>query len=343
MSNSIQQLCEQFSELIIGLRHADGNFDSVDSAGSHTSGSLIFASEEAQLPSADAVAPAVIVTTKSLAEKVVAKQQCVIVVQDVRLAQAIIKQHYADYDPSDSEWPSIHPSAVVHPSAQLGEGVRIGPNSVIGKDVKIGDASQIRANCVIEHGAQIGQSCIINNLVNVGYECTLGNNVILRPGVIIGNEGFGFAHDEARRYHRIPHTGTVEIHDDVQIGANCNVDRGTYGTTVISRGVKIDALCHIAHNCFIGEDTLFVAQCGVAGSSNVGKRVIASGQTGIIDHMNVADDAVLLHRCGVIEDIPTAGKWAGKPARPFKEYVRGLTLQKQIDRLKKQLQKISGD
>lgn len=341
MSHSIQQLCEQFSDLIIASRHTEGDFKSIDSTGMQNSDSLIFVAEESHLPTQTMIAPAVIMTTELLAEKITSGQQCVISVRDVRLAQALIKQHYNDYDSSDSEWPNIHPNAVVHPSAKLGAGVRIGPNAVIGKNVIIGDGTQIRANSVIEHDARLGEHCIIHSLVNIGYACTLGNGVILRPGVIIGNEGFGFAKDADHRYQRIPHTGVVEIQDDVQIGANCNVDRGTYGKTVIARGVKIDALCHIAHNCFIGDDSLFVAQSGVAGSCNIGKRVIVSGHTAIIDHITVTDDVVLVHRCGVTEDITSAGVWAGTPAKPFKEYVRGLNLQKQIDRLKKRLDQLS--
>ena len=340
MSYSVQQLCDQFSELIVASRHTEGSFQSIDSVGAHTPDSMIFADEEVHLPTALMVAPAVIVTTESLAESVAA-EQCVIVVRNVRLAQANIKQHYSDYDSSDSEWPDVHPSAVVHPSAQLGSEVRIGPNSVIGKNVVIGDATQVRANCVIEHDVQIGEHCIINNLVNIGYSCTLGDGVILRPGVIIGNEGFGFAQDEKRHYHRIPHTGIVEIQDDVQIGANCNIDRGTYGKTVITRGVKIDALCHIAHNCLVDEDTIIVAQSGIAGSCHIGKRVVMSGQSAMIDHMTVVDDVVLVHRAGVVQDITTAGVWAGTPPKPFKEYVRHLNIQKQIDKLKKRIDQLS--
>ena len=130
-------------------------------------------------------------------------------VKDVRFAQAKIKVHFDDYDALDSEWDAIHDSAVIHSSAQIGSNTRIGPNVVIGANAHIGKNTIIRANCVIEHDASIGDDCIIHALVNVNQGCQIGDRVILRPGVIIGNEGFGFAQDDKRHYHRIPHTGSL--------------------------------------------------------------------------------------------------------------------------------------
>lgn len=341
MSHSAKQLCEQFNHLIENSRNTDTSFSSIDASNEYGAESLIFVENQANLFDADATRPAVVVTTAAIAEQLAGENLCVLTVADVRMAQALIKQAYFDYDPSDSEWDAIHPSAVVHPSVKLGDNVRVGANSVIGRDAIIGNNVQIRANCVIEHSVEIGDDCIINNLVNIGYGCRLGKRVILRSGVIIGNEGFGFAQDKERHYHRVPHTGIVEIHDDVQLGANCNVDRATYGKTTIARGVKIDALCHIAHNCYIDEHSLFVAQSGIAGSCHIGKRVICSGQTGMLDHRSVADDAILLLRCGITEDIPTGGKWAGTPAKPFREYVREITVGKRLQKLEKKVNSLS--
>lgn len=340
MSHTAQQLCEQFNHIIESSCNTHRTFSSIDAADDYGAESLVFIESQVQLFVDAKVKPSVVITSVAVAQQIQCDSVCIITVQDVRLAQALIKQHYHDYDSSDPEWDAIHPSAVIHASAKLGNRVRVGANSVIGKGCRIGDDVQIRANCVIEHDVKIGADCIINNLVNIGYGCRLGSRVIIRPGVIIGNEGFGFAQDEQRHYQRIPHTGIVEIQDDVQIGANCNIDRATYGKTVICRGVKIDALCHIAHNCHIDEDSLFVAQSGIAGSCSIGKRVICSGQTGIIDHRTVADDAVLVHRCGVIEDIPSAGMWAGTPPKPFREYVRDLGLGKRLSRLEQKIKQL---
>ncbi len=332
MRHSVEELCETFDQLIIGASETRCSFERLDGFAEFTSTSLIFVSEAKQLEFLSKSTPAVVVTTKALADEVPDQVNCVLTVKNVRLAQALIKQHYCDYDMSDAEWEDIHPSAVIHASAQLAGDVRIGPNVVVGANVKIGANTQIRANCVIESDVQIGEACIINSLVNIGHACQLGDRVILRPGVIIGNEGFGFAQDDSAQYQRVPHTGIVVIEDDVQIGSNCNIDRATYGKTVIKRGVKIDALCHVAHNCYIGEDSLFVAQSGVAGSATIGRRVVSSGQTGILDHKNIADDVVLVHRCGVTEDITQSGMWAGTPPKPFKEYVGDLNATKRLAR-----------
>lgn len=336
MAYQVQDVCNRFSDLIIDASCTDSWFSRIDSVEGVQSESLVFISDADSLVNLDS-SPAVIVTSAEIAPLTEGEASSVIVVKNVRLAQAFIKQEYADYDTADSHWGEIHPSAVIHPSAKLHQGVRVGPNTVIGPDVEIGTNTHIRSNCVIEHSVVIGENCVINNLVNIGYLCVLGDRVIVRPGAIIGNEGFGFAQDEQRRYHRTPHTGYVDIGDDVQIGSNCNIDRGTYGATTIARGVKIDALCHIAHNVSIDEDALFVAQSGIAGSCNIGKRVIASGQTGMLDHKTVVDDVVLVHRCGVTEDVLEPGLWAGTPPRPFKEYVRNLGLGKKVDKLSREL------
>jgi len=160
----------------------------------------------------------------------------------------------------------------------------------------------------------------------------LANNVIIRPGAIIGNEGFGFAADENKQYHRIPHTGIVVIEDDVQIGANCNIDRGTFGETRIGKRTKLDSLCHIAHNVEIGEDCVITSHCVIAGSSKIGNQVIMSGQTGVLDHITIADGTTLVHRAGVLQSIPEKGVWAGLPAKPLKEHMKRSSLDKSVDK-----------
>ena len=197
---------------------------------------------------------------------------------------------------------------------------------------------------MIERDVEIGNDCTIHSQANIGYGSKLGNRVIIRSGAVVGNEGFGFAKDENNHYHRVPHTGYVEIQDDVQIGSNCNIDRGTYGATLIKRGCKIDGLCHIAHNVVLGENCILVSQCGIAGSTIVGDRVILSGQTGVLDHLKIADDAVLIHRAGVIQDIPTGGIWGGLPPKPMKEHMKRnnsyKTLEKKIAKLEEKISEL---
>ena len=147
MSHLAQQLCEQFSHLIEDSRNTDTRFNRIDAANDYRSDSLIFVEDQEKLFSDEAARPAVLVTTTDIAAQLENEDLCVVTVQDVRMAQALIKQAYQDYDPSDPEWDAIHPSAVVHPSASIGDGTRIGANSVVGRDTIIGDNVQIRANC----------------------------------------------------------------------------------------------------------------------------------------------------------------------------------------------------
>ena len=136
----------------------------------------------------------------------------------------------------------------------------------------------------------------------------------------------GFRFSTNKHYERIPHTGNVVIEDDVFVASNCCIDRGTYGSTLIKRGVKVDNLCHIAHNVEIGEDCLIIGQTGLAGSCKIGDRAILSGQSGVLDHKKVPAETILVHRGGVIEDIPSGGMWGGIPAKPMREHTRRFKL-----------------
>ena len=338
MTHPVKVLVDRFSDLIIDVKNIENaHFSSIDSAVNCHADSLVFIDDKSHIPRND---PGVVVTRPDIAKELGEKSFCIIVSNNVRLAQAKVKQVYQDYDSVDSEWPDIHESAVVHASAQLGTSVRIGPNVVIGANAVIGEGTQIRANSVIEHDVNIGTQCIINSHVNIGYGCVLGDRVNIHSGTIIGNEGFGFAQDDSRKYHRIPHTGWVELHDDVQVGANSNIDRGTYGATILGKGVKLDSLCHIAHNVHIDEGTVLASQACVAGSTYIGKRVTASGQVGILDHLKIADDVILVHRSGVTDNIENSGMYGGVPAKPFKEHVRTLRASKRIDKLSEQVKEL---
>ena len=335
-----KELISHFRDLIITTKGEHTSFDQISGFQSPSAKALIFVQDVSQYDTKSP--PAVIVTTEDVGKQLQESfPGFIIYVADTKFAQAIIKQQYNDYQAHDQEWPDIHPSAMIHASAEIGNGVKVGPNVVIGANCKIDDQVIIRANAVIEHDVVIGADSIINSLANIGYACELGQRVIIQSGVIIGNEGYGFATDETAKHHRIPHTGNVLIHDDVHIGSNSCIDRATYGSTIINKGVKIDNLCHIAHNVEIGENSLLTAHCVIAGSSKIGQRVMMSGQTGVLDHKTVPDDTVLVHRAGVIEDLPHGGMWAGHPAKPFKEFVRGLNATKKISKLESKIKELN--
>lgn len=309
----------------------------ISAAETADSSSLVFVDHEKYLAAVEKAQPACVVTTADIAAKL--KHTCaVIIAPNVSLAQALLRQKYADRNFRDAEqWGMIHPSAVIHPSAKLDPSVIVGPLSVVGRNTKIGKNTVLMANSVVEHDVTIGEDCILYSGVYVGYGCILGNRVMIQPGSIIGSEGYGFAQDKQRRSHRIPQTGIVILEDDVRVGANNCIDRAAYGATKVGRGTKFDNICHVAHNVQIGEDCLLTANLVVAGSTKIGNRVIASGMSGLLDHLEVADDVILVHRAGVTESIKEPGVYAGLPATPMSQYMKNLAVSRKITDMKKDL------
>lgn len=288
---------------------------------------LVFVDHVRYLVSVHEKKPAAVVITETLATELgEIPGVALLITHNVRLAMAILRQTYADRDVRSVEWPRIHPSALLHESVILPDDAVVGPYVVVGEGVKLGVGVVLMTHVVVEQNAMIGDRSILHPGCVVGYNCEIGNDVILKAGCVIGSEGFGFAQDELRRNYRIPHTGKVIIGDRVVIGANTNIDRGTYGATVIGNGAVIDAMCHIGHNVEIGEDCILCAHTGISGSTRFGKRVIASGQTGTLDHLTVADDVVLLHRAGLHNSITEPGFYAGGPAQPLKSYLKNMAV-----------------
>jgi UDP-3-O-[3-hydroxymyristoyl] glucosamine N-acyltransferase len=301
-------------------------------------GSLVFMDKKDYLTQLEARRPTAVVTTAKFVELLVGIQGLTILISpNVSLAHALIKKRYGARDFSASGWSGVHPSAVVHPTAEIGSGSTVEPGAVIGARVRVGRDSRIMAGAAIENDAVIGDQTVIHPRVVVGYGCRIGSECDLGPGTVVGSEGYGFAQDSKRKSYPIPQTGIVVIEDRVRVGANCAIDRATYAETRIGAGTKIDNLCHIAHNVQIGEDCLLTAFFCVAGSSVIGSRVIASGQTGILDHMKVCDDAVLLHRAGVTQDVEKPGAYAGLPLQPLGEYMKNTAIMRSAVELRKRV------
>jgi UDP-3-O-[3-hydroxymyristoyl] glucosamine N-acyltransferase len=212
----------------------------------------------------------------------------------------------------------IHPTAVVANSAKLGAGVGVGAYAVIEDGAEIGAGSEIGAHCFVGSGARMGAGCRIYPRATIAGCVRLGARVVIHSGAVIGSDGFGFVLTETG-FEKFPQIGSVEIADDVEIGANTTIDRGALDATRIGRGVKIDNLVQIGHNCEIGEHTVISAQTGLAGSSYIGRNVMLGGQVGIAGHGRIEDGAQLAPKSGV-----AAGKvihagtiMFGAPARPL--------------------------
>jgi UDP-3-O-[3-hydroxymyristoyl] glucosamine N-acyltransferase len=222
----------------------------------------------------------------------------------------------------------VHPTAVIHPTAQIGAQVSIDPHAVIGRNVRIGARTRIGPGCVLFEDVTIGEQCELIARVTVYPKTTLGARVLVHAGAVLGSDGFGFVRDEVTgAYHKFPQIGRLEVQDDVEIGANCTVDRGALDTTVIESGAKLDNMVHVGHNVKIGRNVIIAAQAGIGGSSVLEQDVVVAGQVGIADHVHVEAGAILGAQCGVPSRKVIRGKgvvfW-GTPARPIRDYLREL-------------------
>ena len=219
----------------------------------------------------------------------------------------------------------IDPKAAVSPTAQVADDVYIGAFAVIGDGVRIGSGTQVYPHAVIGDRVTIGDNCLIYPNVTVYEGCRIGNRVTLHAGSVIGADGFGFAPND-ENYTKIPQIGIVVIEDDVEIGANTCVDRSTMGQTVIHRGVKLDNLVQVAHNCEIGENTVMSAQVGMAGSTKIGKWCMVGGQAGFAGHIHVADKTIVGAQCGVIGSTKGNEQIVGSPAMEPRQFFRSMAV-----------------
>lgn len=217
------------------------------------------------------------------------------------------------------EQKGIHPQACVGENCSINDSASIGACSVIGDNVKIGSNTVIMPLVYIGNGTVIGSDCRIYPHVSVYEDCRIGDRVTVHSGTVIGSDGYGYETD--RQAHvKIPQLGTVEIGDDVELGACVTVDRARFGSTVIGEGTKVDNLVQIAHNVTIGSNSLIVAQTGISGSTKIGSSVIMAGRSGTFGHISIGDRAVLTACSVASKDIPSQATVSGFPARPSDEY-----------------------
>ncbi|GAA4337443.1 UDP-3-O-(3-hydroxymyristoyl)glucosamine N-acyltransferase [Mucilaginibacter gynuensis] len=247
----------------------------------------------------------------------------------------------------------IETPSFIHPSATIGKDVYIGAFAYIGPNVKIGDKSKIYPNTYIADNVEIGDNVTLFAGVKVYFDCVIGNNVIIHSGAVIGSDGFGFAPAADGSYKKVSQIGNVIIADDVEIGANTAIDRATMGSTIISKGAKIDNLVQVAHNVEVGTNTVIAGQAGISGSTKIGSNAVIGGQVGIAGHLTLANGTQISAQTGVNSSIKEEAKqWGGSPYLPYKDYLRAHVnirrlpdMEKRISELEKiiaELQKANG-
>ena len=233
----------------------------------------------------------------------------------------------------------IHPTAIIAPGAQLGADPTVEAYAVIGAGATIGDRAWIGAHSVVGAGATIGHDVRLFPHVTLYPGTTLGDRVTLHSGVRAGSDGFGYVFRDGA-HQKIPHVGRCVIGNDVEVGANSTIDRGSIDDTVIGDGTKIDNLVQVGHNVRIGRLCLLMAQVGVAGSSRVEDGAILAGQVGLAGHLTVGAGARLAAQAGVISDIPAGETWGGYPARPHREVLKAHAALMKLSGMMRRLEKL---
>ena len=234
-------------------------------------------------------------------------------------------------NPSKSLKKEVHKSAIIHPSCKLGQDIYIGPNVVIDENVSIDDGVVIHAGSMIEADSVIGKASVIHPHVVIKANTVIGKNCTLYAGCVIGSDGFGYAKDD-NKWIAIPQTGRVILGDNVDIGSNSTIDRGTLDDTIISSGVKIDNLVQIGHNCMIGENTIIAGCVGIAGSAKIGKNCAIGGAAMILGHLSITDNVTISPGSMITRSIKTSGTYTA--LMPFQDHEAWLKTAAKIRRLK---------
>ncbi len=277
-----------------------------------TARDISFISERRYLRLAPSSQAAAFIVSPEFAEV----ERPLIIVPHPYLAYARVAALFA---PPLNRWPGISPLACLGTDVRMGEDVSIAPFVYVGDMVRLGDRVTLMPGCFIGNQVEIGNDTLLYPHVIILERCRIGSRVIIHSGTVIGSDGYGFVPTDSDIV-KIPQLGIVVIEDDVEIGANCAIDRGALGETRLKRGVKLDNLVHLAHNVSVGEYSFIVAQVGVAGSTKLGKRVALGGQVGVVGHIELGDGVQVGAQAGVSHSLKAGQVVLGSPARPIKEF-----------------------
>jgi UDP-3-O-[3-hydroxymyristoyl] glucosamine N-acyltransferase len=279
--------------------------------------------------------PGVLLVTPELANTRGAPRSVIVVDKPIEALLGILPKLYR----APVSAPGIHGTAVIGRGVVLGSDVAVGPYVVIGDGATIGDRTVLDAHVVVGTGVSIGQECHLFPGVTLYPGTSLAHRVVAHAGVRVGADGYGYVFSNGA-HRKIPHVGRCIIHDDVEIGANTTIDRGSIDDTVIGAGTKIDNLVQVGHNCRVGKLCLVMSQVGLAGSTRIGDGVIVAGQVGTRGHLEIGDGARIAGQSGVFGDVPAGETWSGYPARPHKESLRATAAMFKLAGMMKRLEKL---
>ncbi len=312
--------------------------DTPETASPH---SLVFVSDAAQLASASMNEPAIVIlNTKTAREFSPNPRSCYFSVNNVPLGMATLLKYF-DHKPARfSQWGTRHATALVHSDARVADDVMLGPYCVVGARAQIGAGSVIGAHSVVENDVRIGANTVLHSHVFVGASCVIGSGCEVHPHTTIGSDGFGYAVGADRRPRKISHLGNVVVGDDVEIGSGCSIDRATLTSTHIRSGNKLDNLCHIAHNCDLGENGFYTAGFMMGGSTTIGRGFVTGGNSVVTAHVTLGDNVSLAGRSTVTNDIPHAGAYGGYPLQPLGDAMKTLVTVGRLNEMRKTLNRV---
>jgi UDP-3-O-[3-hydroxymyristoyl] glucosamine N-acyltransferase len=295
-------------------------------------GELTFAENAAYLAAAEQSQAAAIL----LAGSAVSSSKAIIRVRNPRVALARLLPLFF---PPEEHPRGIHPSAVIADSAQVDPTAHVGPHCVLGARVRLGARSVLMGGNDLRADCQLGEDVCLFPGVVLYRKTQVANRVVIHAGTVIGSDGYGYVLDEGR-HRKVLQLGNVIIQDDVEIGANAAIDRGTFGPTVIGEGTKIDNLVHIAHNVAIGRHCLIMGQVGFAGSTRLGDYVVVASQSGIADHLKLGNQAMVGAKSGVMRDVEAGGRVLGIPAAPDRQAKRQVIAMQHLPELLRRMRQL---
>jgi UDP-3-O-[3-hydroxymyristoyl] glucosamine N-acyltransferase len=304
---------------------------------------LVFVSDPAQLESLRGQGAAIVIAHRSLTDVIAASPDqgtCYFATASIGPAMVALLGYFDRKAERFTQWGERHSTAVVHERAHIGANVYLGPFCVIGSGARIGDNCLIGSHTVVENDARIGDRTLLHPHVFVGSRCVVGADCEIHPHTCIGSDGFGYVRGPNGLPTKIPHLGNVQIGDHVEIGGNCCIDRAKLASTHIRSGAKLDNICHIAHNCDLGENGFYTAGFMMAGSTKIGRNFSTGGNSVVSSHLTIADDVSLAGRSTVTNDISEPGEYGGYPLQPLRQALRTIATLGGLTEMRKNLARV---